>query len=271
LGSTRRPRAARCSTYCPDVARMVQAPIIPANGDEPGAVVHAAALAYEYRQRFKRDVVIDLVGYRRWGHNEGDEPSYTQPLMYAKIKTHPSVGTLYGEMLVRNGVLPAAELEALWNAKKAKMQRDEDEEAVPTPRPLPVEATPVDHSAMRARLRVVLKALSSLPQGFEIHPKLQGFLRKRAELLEGKGEVDWAAAESLAFGTLLLEGLSLRLSGQDVGRGTFSQRHAVLYDVRSSREHVPLNVVAPAPARMEVHDSLLSEAAVLGFEFGYSV
>ncbi len=270
IGFTTLPQDARSSTYCTDVARMVQAPILHVNGDDPEAVVHVAQIAYEYRQRFKRDVVIDLVGYRRWGHNEGDEPAYTQPLMYAKIKSHPSVASVYGDTLVRNGVLTPAELDALWVQKKAKMQRDEDEEAVPAQRPAALVATPVDASAMRARLRTVLKALSSVPEGFELHPKLMPFLKKRAELLEGKGEVDWATGEALAFGTLLLEGISLRLSGQDVGRGTFSQRHAILYDVKTSKEYVALNSVAPAPARFEIHDSLLSEAAVLGFEFGYS-
>jgi 2-oxoglutarate dehydrogenase E1 component len=271
IGFTTLPHDARSSTYCTDVARMVQAPIFHVNGDDPEAVVHVAALAFEYRQRYKRDVVIDMVGYRRWGHNEGDEPSYTQPIMYGKIKTHPSVGQIYSEAAVRNGHVTAAELEALWAQKKAQMQGDGEEEALPAPKPAPMLATPLDASAMWGRLRVVLKALGSVPDGFEMHPKLLPFVRKRAELLEGKGEVDWATAEALAFGTLLLEGVSLRLSGQDVGRGTFSHRHAVLYDVRSSKEYVALNAVAPAGARFEVHDSLLSEAAVLGFEFGYSV
>jgi 2-oxoglutarate dehydrogenase E1 component len=271
IGFTTLPHDARSSTYCTDVARMVQAPILHVNGDDAEAVVHCAALAYEYRQRFKRDVVIDMVGYRRWGHNEGDEPAYTQPLMYAKIKRQPSVASLYGDALLRAGAVGREELDALWAAKKAQMQRVEQEDAPPAPRPTPLVPQPVDAAAMRARLRVALKALGSVPEGFELHPKLAPFVRRRAELLEGKGEVDWATAESLAFGTLLLEGISLRLSGQDVGRGTFSQRHAVLYDVKTSKEYVPLNSIAPPPARLEVHDSLLSEAAVLGFEFGYSV
>jgi 2-oxoglutarate dehydrogenase E1 component len=270
IGFTTLPHDARSSTYCTDVARMVQAPIFHVNGDDPEAVVHAAALAYEYRHRFGRDVVIDLVGYRRWGHNEGDEPSYTQPLLYAKIKSHPSVATVYGETAVRTGVITASELEALWADRKAKMQREEDEEAVRAPRPPAVVVSPVDPSAMRGRLRTILKALGSVPEGIEIHPKLMPFVRRRVELLEGKGDVDWATAEALAFGTLLLEGIPVRLSGQDCGRGTFSQRHAILYDVRSGKEYVPLNAVAPPPTRFEVYDSLLSEAAVLGFEFGYS-
>jgi 2-oxoglutarate dehydrogenase E1 component len=272
IGFTTLPHDARSSTYCTDVAKMVHAPAIHVNGDDPEAVTYVAGLALEYRQRFKQDVVIDLVCYRRWGHNEGDEPSYTQPLMYSKIKSHTSVAHLYGDQLVRQGVTGSADLEKVWARKKAEMQKEG--EAGPLARiakRAPVEPTAVDASAMWGRLKTVLRVLGSLPEGFEIHPKLVPFVRKRADLLEGKGEVDWASAESLAFGTLLLEGVPVRLSGQDCGRGTFSQRHAILYDARTGREHVPLNTVAPAGVRFEVHDSLLSEAAVMGFEFGYSV
>ncbi len=272
IGFTTLPHDARSSTYCTDVAKMVHAPAIHVNGDDPEAVTYVAGLALEYRQRFKQDVVIDLVCYRRWGHNEGDEPSYTQPLMYTKIKGHTSVAQLYGDQLLRQGVVARADLEKLWNGKKAEMQREgEGGPLARIAKRAPVEPAPVDASAMWGRLRTVLRVLGSLPEGFEIHPKLVPFVRKRAELLEGKGEADWATAESLAFGTLLLEGVPVRLSGQDCGRGTFSQRHAILYDARTGREHVPLNGVAPGGVRFEVHDSLLSEAAVMGFEFGYSV
>ena len=272
IGFTTLPEDARSSTYCTDVAKMVQAPVFHVNGDDPEAVVHVASVAYEYRQRFKRDVVIDLVGYRRWGHNEGDEPSYTQPLMYAKIKSHTSVAQLYGQQLVRNGALSREELDALWAEKKAEMQREGASGPLATIARRPAAAPPpVDAPAMWGRLRTTLKALGSVPEGFELHPKLAAHLRKRADLLEGKGEVDWATAEALAWGTLLLEGIPVRLSGQDSGRGTFSQRHAVLYDVKSGREYVALNTLAPAGVRFEVHDSLLSEAAVMGFEFGYAV
>ncbi len=272
IGFTTLPEDARSSTYCTDVAKMVHAPAFHVNADDPEAVVYVAGLALEYRQRFKKDVVIDLVGYRRWGHNEGDEPSYTQPLMYSKIKSHTSAGPLYGEQLVRQGTVTREELDKLWAAKKAEMQREG--EAGPLARiarRAPVEPPPVDAAAMWGRLRTVLKVLGSLPEGFEIHPKLASFVRKRLELLEGKGDVDWATAESLAWGTLLLEGVPMRLSGQDTGRGTFSQRHAILYDMKTAREYVPLNAVAPVGVRFEVYDSLLSEAAVMGFEFGYSV
>jgi 2-oxoglutarate dehydrogenase E1 component len=272
IGFTTLPHDARSSTYATDVAKMVQAPILHVNGDDPESVVHVAALAWEYRNRYKRDVVIDLVGYRRWGHNEGDEPSYTQPLMYAKIKSHTSVGQLYSEQVVRAGQVPREDVDALWAEKKAQMQREGEAGALgQIARRAPVPPAPVDASAMWGRLRTTLQALSTVPDGFELHPKLMPLLKRRGELLAGKGDVDWATAEALAFGTLLLEGVPVRLSGQDSGRGTFSQRHAVLFDVRSGKEHVPLNSIAPAGTRFEVHDSLLSEAAVMGFEFGYAV
>jgi 2-oxoglutarate dehydrogenase E1 component len=274
IGFTTLPEDARSSTYATDVAKMVHAPAFHVNGDDPEAVAHVAGLALEYRQKFRKDVVIDLVCYRRWGHNETDEPSYTQPLMYAKIKSHPSAATLYGEKLVREGVLAREELDRVWAAKKEAMQSEKGGDGTPfvtIARRAPVEPQPVDPPAMRDRIKTVLRALGTLPEGFEIHPKLVPFVRKRAELADGKGDVDWATGESLAWGTLLLEGVPVRLSGQDSGRGTFSQRHAVLHDPRTQKEHVPLNAVAPSGVRFEVYDSLLSEAAVMGFEFGYSV
>ena len=273
IGFTTLPEDARSSTYCTDVAKMVHAPAFHVNGDDPEAVSYVAGLALEYRQKFKRDVVLDLVGYRRWGHNEGDEPSYTQPLMYSKIKSHPSVAQLYGEQLVRGGKIKREELDGLWAKKKAQMQGEGGGQGpfAAITRRDPHQPAAVDKSAMWGRLKTTLRALATLPQGFEIHPKLQPLLNKRAELLEGKGDVDWATAEHLAFGTLLLEGVPVRLSGQDTGRGTFSQRHAVLYDNKTAKEFVPLNAVAPSGVRFEVHDSLLSEAAVMGYEFGYTV
>jgi 2-oxoglutarate dehydrogenase E1 component len=194
--------------------------------------------------------------------------------MYSRIKNHPSVATLYGDELVREGVLSAEERDARWADGKAAMQSEEAPATEPfatIARREPVEPAPVDRAAMRGRLRTVLEALGTLPDGFQIHPKLVPFVRRRAEVLEGKTPVDWATAESLAWGTLLTEGIPVRLSGQDSGRGTFSQRHAVLYDTRTGDEHVPLNAAAGGGARFVVYDSLLSEAAVMGFEYGYSV
>ena len=273
IGFTTLPIDARSSTYATDVAKMVQAPIFHVNGDEPESVAHVAALAWEYRDRYKMDVVIDMVGYRRWGHNEGDEPSYTQPLMYAKIKSHTSVGQLYADHLVRSGAISREEVDKIWAEKKAEMQREGDGRGAGARSRAACRwpAAPVDAAAMWGRLRTTLSALSTVPADFELHPKLMPLLKRRAELLAGRGEVDWATAESLALGTLLLEGVPVRLSGQDTARGTFSQRHAVLFDVRTGKEHVPLNSIAPAGTRFEVHDSLLSEAAVMGFEFGYAV
>jgi 2-oxoglutarate decarboxylase len=274
IGFTTLPEDARSSTYATDVAKMVHAPTFHVNGDDPEAVTYVAGLALEYRQKFRLDVVIDMVCYRRWGHNETDEPSYTQPLMYSRIKDHPSVATLYGNTLVREGVVTAEERDRIWAEKKAAMQSQDEPVTEPfadIARREPVEPVRVDAAAMRGRLRAVLDTLGSVPDGFEIHPKLIPFVRKRAELLEGKGNVDWATAESLAWGTLLLEGIPVRLSGQDSGRGTFSQRHSVLSDIRTGAEYVPLNAVAAGGARFEVYDSPLSEAAVMGFEYGYSV
>jgi 2-oxoglutarate dehydrogenase E1 component len=272
IGFTTSPEDARSSTYATDVAKMVHAPVFHVNGDDPEAVDHVAVVAFEYRQKFKRDIVVDLVGYRRWGHNETDEPSYTQPLMYAKIKDHTPVAELYGEHLVRTGVVTREELDALWAKKKAQMQEEGQAGFIPSVmRREPIDFPPVDPGAMWGRLRATLKALSTVRDGFEMHPKLAPFLKRRADLLDGRGDVDWATAEALAFGTLLLEGVPVRLSGQDSGRGTFSQRHAVLYDVRTGKEYVALQSLAPAGVRFEVYDSLLSEAAVMGFEFGYTV
>ncbi len=273
IGFTTLPEDARSSTYATDIAKMVHAPAFHVNGDDPEAVVYAAGLALEYRQKFRKDVVIDLVCYRRWGHNETDEPSYTQPVMYSRIKAHPSVAALYGEKLLREGTVAREELDGLWAEKKAAMSS----EGAPTRESLTTtvrrssQPTLVGQPAMRARLRAVLKALGTLPAGFELHPKLLPFVKKRAELAEGVGAADWATAEALAWGTLLLEGVPIRLSGQDSRRGTFSQRHAVLHDLRTQAEHVPLRTVAPAGVSCEVYDSLLSEEAVLGFEYGYSV
>jgi len=271
IGFTTLPEDARSSTYCTDVAKMVAAPVFHVNADDPNGVIHVARMAFEFQRTFKHDVVIDLVGYRRWGHNEGDEPSYTQPTMYARIKNHPSVATIYGEKLVASGAMSREDLENIWATKRAIMQQTEGG-SLPEAKALPAEPSAVDASAMSGRIRATLQGLTQIPTGFEPHPKLVPFLKKRADLLEGrgKGEVDWATAEALAFGTLLLEGISVRLSGQDVGRGTFSQRHAILYDHRDAKEFVPLQQMAAGGARFDVYDSLLSECAVMGFEFGYS-
>lgn len=283
IGFTTLPDAARSTPYSTDVAKMVQAPIFHVNGDDPEAAVRVARLALEYRQRFKKDVVIDMFCYRRHGHNEGDEPSYTQPLLYRKIKQHPSARQLYAETLVRQNVLPPDEVQAFQDEVRRRYERafeaSQKRELHFTPQvPLAVPANalatlppPGPTAVDMPRLREVARALFATPEGFTVHPKLVRFLAERQTMLENGGRIDWAMAEALAFGTLLCEGTPVRLSGQDSGRGTFSQRHLVLYDANSGKEYVPLNHINSHQAPFTVFDSLLSELAVMGFEFGYSV
>jgi 2-oxoglutarate dehydrogenase E1 component len=285
IGFTTTPAEARSTLYCTDVAKMIQVPIFHVNGDDPEAAVHVARLALEYRQRFHDDVVIDLVCYRRHGHNEGDEPSFTQPLLYDRIRNHPPVEKLYTEKLIREGVLSRAEAERLDEDMSNQLQQalqvihtqppEPDEPYEPhgpwtgfsraTPDDEPETAVPVE------RLAQIAERISATPPGFELHAKLRLVLERRAKgVVEGEG-IDWALGETLAFGSLLLEGYDVRLSGQDSSRGTFSQRHAVLVDQRSESEYAPLAHLSSSQGRFEVYDSLLSEAAVLGFEYGYSL
>ncbi len=288
IGFTTSPDDARSTPYCTDVAKMVQAPIFHLNGDDPDACVRVASIALEYRRTFKRDVVIDMFCYRRHGHNEGDEPSYTQPLLYKKIKAHPSVRQLYAEQLVRNRILAQEEVDAISRESRERYERafeasQKREMHFKAEVPLAVapellaKAQPHLPTAVSLEmLRDITRALTTLPDGFAINPKLQRILDERKLLLESDAKIDWAFAEALAFGSLVVEGTPVRLSGQDSGRGTFSHRHSVLYDVTSGAEYVPLNHIreGQAPlgqAQFTVYDSLLSEAAVLGFEFGYSV
>lgn len=283
IGFTTTPEDARSTPYCTDVAKMVQAPIFHVNGDDPEACVRVAMLALEYRRTFKKDVVIDMFCYRRHGHNEGDEPSYTQPLLYKKIKQHPSVRQLYADRLVRRKLLRREDVDAINEESRMRYERafeaSQKREMHFKPEvPLAVDpealeqAQPAGTTAVGIEeLHEVTRALTRLPDGFAINPKLQRILDERALLLEGDTKIDWAFAEALAFGTLAVEGTPVRLSGQDSGRGTFSQRHAVLYDATSGAEYVPLNNIREGQATFTVYDSLLSEAAVLGFEFGYSV
>jgi 2-oxoglutarate dehydrogenase E1 component len=278
IGFTTNPKDARSSPYCTDVAKMVQAPIFHVNGDDPEAVLHVVDLAMEYRKTFRHDVVIDMVCYRRYGHNEGDEPSYTQPLLYQKIRNHSSVARLYGDALVRDRVLTAGEVEQLWVEAKQKLERAYDAPAGSRTRgafsdSLVAPAAPRYEPGgdVREKLARVVKAVSALPAGFDVHPKLRPLLKKRADYASGRPEIDWAGGEMLAFGMLLLEGTPVRLSGQDSGRGTFSHRHSVLADPKTGAEFIPLNAIAEPQARFEVIDSFLSEAGVMGFEFGYAV
>jgi 2-oxoglutarate dehydrogenase E1 component len=283
IGFTTTPDDARSTLYCTDVAKMVQAPIFHVNGDDVEATVHVTKIALEYRQRFKKDVVIDMICYRRHGHNEGDEPSYTQPLLYKKIRQHPSVRELYGRRLQREGVLKEDELEAIMHDARERYERafeasqKREMHFIPDV-PLAVSreelasAQPTSSTAVSLEtLHEITRALTTVPDGFNLNPKLARMLDERRALLNADARIDWALAEALAFGSLVCEGTPVRLSGQDSARGTFSQRHLVLYDATSGREHVPLNSLRADQAPFAVYDSLLSEAAVLGFEFGYSV
>ncbi|MFQ5654839.1 MAG: thiamine pyrophosphate-dependent enzyme, partial [Planctomycetota bacterium] len=257
-------------------------PIFHVNADHPQAAVRMIRLALAYRQRFQRDVVVDLVCYRRWGHNETDEPAFTQPLMVEKIRAKRSVRKLATErLLLRDEIdLETAErmleeFQEYYDRAHREVRRALEGALGPSPRP-DLEAreglarAPVDTAVGGARLEMVLEGLSRVPDGFEPHPKLLRQLRRREERFR-EDRIDWGTAELLAFGCLVKEGTPVRLSGQDSARGTFSQRHAVLLDHRSAAAHLPLQHIAPEQAPFQVYDSLLSELAVLGFEYGYSV
>jgi 2-oxoglutarate decarboxylase len=279
IGFTTTPEAARTGYYSTDVAKIIQAPIFHVNGDDPEACVRVARLAFAYRQRFRKDVVIDMVCYRRHGHNEGDDPSYTQPLMYAKIDQRRSVRKLFTESLVKRGQLSLEEAEHALDDFHTRLQTALDEtrqsappqDAVAQKRPpaagvLPAVPTGVD----REVLDRVYGALSSFPDDFNVHPKLLKQFEARDKMW-ADGEVDWALAEALAYGTLLCEGTDLRIAGQDSRRGTFSHRHAVLVDHTNGNEYAPLAHLGPEQGKFWIYDSLLSEYAALGFEYGYSV
>ena len=286
IGFTTLPADARSSAYASDVAKAIEAPIFHVNGDDPLAVRFVAELAFEFRQQFHRDVVIDLYCYRRYGHNEGDEPIFTQPDLYAAIAKHPSVGKLFTKRLIDSRVLTAEEANALDSEYQAKLEktlaavreaesqgdrgsRFSESTAVFQPA---FSFDPVDTTAPKAELDRVVHALTHVPEGFAVLPKVQRMLLdRRAQTHANGGPYDWSFAEALAFGSLLLEGVPVRLSGQDSRRGTFSQRHAVLHDAQTREPYIPLLHIAQGQARFCVYNSLLSEAAVLGFDYGYSL
>ncbi len=276
IGFTTAPQYARSSLYCSDVAKTVQAPIFHVNGDDPEACVRVAELAWEYRQRFHKDVVIDMVCYRRHGHNEGDDPSYTQPLMYKAISERRSVRKLYVESLVRRGDITVDEAEMALSDFHDKLQVALDETRSQAPASFPVPRPPrplgvlphIPTGVERPVLDRVFSKLTEYPDGFSVHPKLGRQFDARSKLYE-EGEVDWATAEAMAIGSLVLEGHPVRLAGQDSRRGTFSQRHAALIDFDTGEPWIPLDDI-DAEAHFWVFDSLLSEYAALGFEYGYS-
>ena len=283
IGFTTAPRFARSSPYPSDVAKTAQAPIFHVNGDDPEAVVHCAKIATEYRQKFNRDVVIDMVCYRRFGHNEGDEPSFTQPIMYKKIKSHPTTLSIYGKKLSQEGLTSDNELQKeksnfknflekeFESSKNYKSELKWFEGAWSRFKPGLGKDKRGVSGVDKKKLLQIGKNISSVPKNFNIHKTLKKIFDLRSKtILEGKA-IDWSTAESLAFGTLLVEGFSVRLSGQDSGRGTFSQRHAILRNQDNHERYVPLNNISENQKNIEVIDSLLSELAVLGFEFGYSL
>jgi len=288
IGFTTLPSDSRSTRYCTDVAKMIEAPIFHVNGDDPEAVCHVARLALEFRVKFQRDVVIDMYCYRKHGHNEADEPAFTQPTLYKKVAVHPQVSTIYTARLVAEGTHTQADSDAikaeysaamdssLEKAKKAELERKAaGEQGDPFRDSNPVfqagySHAPIPTGVSKDLLQVVVKGLTTLPANFTANPKIKRLLDQRAAVLNG-GPVDWAMGESLAFGTLLVEGTPVRLSGQDCERGTFSHRHAVLYDTETRERYVPLLNLAPEQAKFCVYNSLLSEAAVLGFDYGYSL
>ncbi|MCU1257151.1 MAG: 2-oxoglutarate dehydrogenase component, partial [Bryobacterales bacterium] len=275
IGFTTLPGGARSTPYSTDVARMVQAPIFHVNGDDPEAAIRAIQMAFDFRQQFKKDVVVDMFCYRRHGHNEADDPAYTQPILYRKIKEQPSVAVLYGERLVRGKLLPAAEVANMRKRAASRYESAFDEKPAPTHLPAVIHehgaSGPARTGVERELIERVVDGITYFPADFTVHPKLKVFNDKRRDALAKNAPIDWAFGEALAFGTLVLEGTPVRLSGQDSGRGTFSQRHLAFYDFENGNKYIPLKHLAPGQAQFDVFDSSLSEYAVLGFEFGYTL
>ncbi|HVL70227.1 MAG TPA: 2-oxoglutarate dehydrogenase E1 component [Vicinamibacterales bacterium] len=280
LGFTTGSEDAYSTSYASGLARGFKIPIVHVNADDPEACVEAARLAIAYRKQFQRDFLIDLIGYRRHGHNEGDEPAFTQPLMYRKIAAHPTVREIWATTLVERGEIDAARPDELVRTHMATLQRTMDslkpEQDLVEPQPVQPPAgaaTNADTAVPLERLRELNASLVRLPDGFTVHRKLERVREKRPAMLEREDErtVDWAAAEELALASLLADGVAVRLTGEDVERGTFSHRHAVFHDVNTGATHTPLQAIPQARAAFEIHNSPLTENALIGFEFGYNI
>ncbi|CAN5608644.1 2-oxoglutarate dehydrogenase E1 component [soil metagenome] len=285
IGFTTSPRDARSTQYCTDVAKFVQAPIFHVNGDDPESAVMIAELALAFRQEFKRDVVIDLVCYRKWGHNEADEPSFTHPVLYKKIKDKASVVSIYAKKLVDEGVIAQDEADAIAADFKTQLEAALKEVKNTPPRKKGMKGfqgtwdglgtnyshTPAHTAVSKEVLERIADRIATVPETFTPHPKLKDLLGSRRDAVHHNKSIDWGTGEALAFGSLVLEGHTVRLSGQDCRRGTFSHRHCVLYDYNTGESFCPLDRLDPKQAPFDVFDSLLSEAAVLGFEYGYSL
>ncbi|HKJ13142.1 MAG TPA: multifunctional oxoglutarate decarboxylase/oxoglutarate dehydrogenase thiamine pyrophosphate-binding subunit/dihydrolipoyllysine-residue succinyltransferase subunit, partial [Ornithinimicrobium sp.] len=285
VGFTTSPTQSRSSVYCTDVARMVQAPIFHVNGDDPEACVRVAELAYEFRKDFKKDVVIDMVCYRRRGHNEGDDPSMTQPLMYDLIESKRSVRKLYTESLIGRGDISIEDaedalrdyqrqLEQVFTETKAALKDPDSDAGLNRPRAQEQddasEGSSFTSAISKETLELIGDAFVETPEDFTVHHKLNQLMERRREMTR-TGDIDWAMGELIAVGSLLLEGIPVRLSGQDSRRGTFVQRHAVLTDKATAREWGPIQHLSDDQAKLWIYDSLLSEFAAMGFEYGYSV
>jgi 2-oxoglutarate dehydrogenase E1 component len=287
VGFTTSPKDARSTTYCTDLAKMLEVPIFHVNADDPEAVWYVSKLVTEYRQKFRTDVFIDLVCYRKHGHNEGDEPSFTQPLLYKKIKAHPSTREIYARKLAESGAISEADAQGIVdqiNERLTEAQKKTREEA---PAPFvsvfqsawkglraPTDAdhfAPVSTAVDMRTLKELSEKINRVPDGFRIHPKLARFFEARLKAVQDGRGIDWGNGESLAYATLLREGHPIRLSGQDVKRGTFTHRHCVLNDFESGESVIPLNAAGDGKARFEAHNSHLSETGVLGFEYGYAL
>jgi 2-oxoglutarate dehydrogenase E1 component len=279
--TTHRQDDARSTEYCTEVARMVQAPIFHVNADDPEEVLFVTQVAVDYRMQFKKDVVIDLVCYRRRGHNEAEEPMTTQPLMYQKIRNQPTTRALYAEKLAADGVVSAAESDALMERYREALETGRHVALSLVQKPNPALfvdwspylghdwKTPADTRFPIERLKSLATALDATPDGFVLHRQVQRVMEDRRQMTAGALPINWGYAEVMAYATLLDEGHPVRLTGQDVGRGTFSHRHAALYDQKSGRRYIPLSHLADRPS-FDLYDSLLSEEAVLAFEYGYA-
>ena len=283
VGFTTNYKDARSSTYCTDVAKVILAPVLHVNGDDPEALVHAMRLSIEYRQRFNRDIFIDLLCYRKYGHNEGDEPAFTQPGMYKEINDHQTVRDLYTEWLVKHQELTSEETQQIFDEFEELLQAAfEDAKKIPN---LEITNELIDRKESlqknreqfpdttfsRKKLEEIAIKINTVPKDFDANPKLLRQLAKRAELVQkNEKKIDWGFAEALAFGSLLTAGRTVRVTGQDVERGTFSHRHAVLHGTTTNQTFTPLNHLEEGQGRFYVHNSLLSEYGALGFEFGYS-
>ncbi|MGH2516049.1 MAG: thiamine pyrophosphate-dependent enzyme, partial [Ktedonobacterales bacterium] len=291
IGFTTGPREGRSTLYAGDLAKGFEIPIIHVNADDPEACIAAVHMASAYRQRFAKDFLVDLIGYRRWGHNEGDEPAFTQPVLYAAIASHPTVRALYAQRLEASGIVTAEDAEAMRRDVQARLKQAQEAlahgEGAENPPPLEEapDLTTFDIAVPAETLRELNDALLTRPgppstseqatlraePGFTPNPKLDRLLQRRRERIEAEGGIEWAHAESLALASILADGTPIRMSGQDTERGTFSQRHLVLHDPNRGATYTPLQALPQARASFAIYNSPLSEAAVLGFEYGYSV